>query len=113
MKVIHVKRDPNELAAAVRAKRYVYIGRGAGGTVGLFGNPFVIGRDGDREWVIRKYEDYIRKQPERLELIRLWKPDMVLGCWCRSVKDIVNPNACHGDVLMQIWHEMHDLRLEA
>ena len=34
----------------------VYIGRGS-----IWGNPFIIGKDGDRDEVIKKYEDYIKK----------------------------------------------------
>jgi hypothetical protein len=33
----------------------IYIGRGT-----KYGNPFKIGRDGTREEVIQKYEEYIR-----------------------------------------------------
>ena len=43
-------------------KRYdVYIGRPS-----KWGNPFVIGRDGTREQVIKKYRDWIATRPELL-----------------------------------------------
>ena len=40
----------------------VYIGRPS-----KWGNPFRIGPDGNREEVIRKYRDWIGKQPELLK----------------------------------------------
>ena len=69
----------------------VYIGRGS-----IWGNPFVIGRDGDRAEVIRKYEAYLASQPELI--VRL--PELRgkrIGCFCA-------PQACHGDVLKR-WAE--------
>lgn len=70
----------------------VYIGRGS-----KWGNPFKIGEHGDRDEVIRKYEDYIRNSPELLEALPELK-GKVLGCWCR-------PKACHGDVLIKLLKE--------
>jgi hypothetical protein len=39
----------------------VYIGRGS-----KWGNPFVIGKDGDRDEVIAKYREWIKTQPQLL-----------------------------------------------
>jgi len=67
----------------------IYIGRPS-----KWGNPFVIGRDGDRAEVIRKYETWLRTQPELMaQLDEL--SGKVLGCWCA-------PRACHGDVLVNL-----------
>lgn len=77
--VVHMKRAPFD----------VYIGR-----PGFWGNPFVIGRDGDRETVIRRYEAWLLKQPHLLARL----PELrgkVLGCWCA-------PQPCHGDVLVRL-----------
>lgn len=68
----------------------VYIGRGS-----KWGNPFVIGKDGDRDEVIRKYRAYLWEQIKEgnityKELINL--NGKVLGCYCK-------PKACHGDVI--------------
>jgi len=67
----------------------VYIGRPS-----KWGNPFVIGKDGDRASVILKYENYLLNSPELLkQLDELRGKDLV--CFCA-------PNACHGDVLIKI-----------
>jgi len=70
----------------------VYIGRPS-----KWGNPFKIGRDGNRAEVIEKYEAYIRKTPKLMEAL----PELegkVLGCWCA-------PKACHGDVLVKLFKQ--------
>lgn len=67
----------------------VYIGRPS-----IFGNPFVIGKDGDRAEVVRKYREWVLTQPEILGRIQELK-GKVLACWC-------SPEACHGDVLAEL-----------
>jgi len=81
-KVVHCKKGHHD----------VYIGRPS-----KWGNPFIIGKDGTREEVIRKYENYILGFPELLEQLSELK-GKVLGCWCR-------PEACHGDVLIKLVAE--------
>lgn len=58
-----------------------------------WGNPFVIGRDGDRAEVIARYRRYLfGERPDlvaRLDELR----GMRLACWCA-------PKPCHGDVLV-------------
>jgi hypothetical protein len=56
-----------------------------------WGNPFIIGKDGDREEVVRKYRQWIFTQPELLSALHELKGKR-LGCWCV-------PLACHGNVL--------------
>ena len=78
-RVVHCKRKPFD----------VYIGRPS-----KWGNPFVIGKDGTRDEVIRKYESWLLTQPALLAAL----PELrgkVLGCWCF-------PQACHGDVLVRL-----------
>ncbi len=70
------------------------------GRLSPLGNPFVIGRDGDREEVIRKYRDFlkiaiqnydrIKTELERLEELNK-KGDVILICLCA-------PSKCHGDI---------------
>jgi hypothetical protein len=67
----------------------VYIGRPS-----KWGNPYVIGADGTREDVVRKYEEYIQTQPELLAALPELK-GRDLMCWC-------SPAACHGDVLLRL-----------
>ena len=80
-----------------------YIGRPS-----PLGNPFVIGRDGDRRTVIKLYDNWLTEQiatftchgvesPAVKELNRLWtvciqNEGLKLVCWC-------SPQACHGDVI--------------
>jgi len=59
-----------------------------------WGNPFVIGRDGDRAAVIAAYRDrYLPSRPDLLARLGEMR-GMALGCWCA-------PAACHGDVLIE------------
>jgi len=79
-----------------KEKETHYIGRGS-----VFGNPYRIGKDGTRKDVIRKYEDWIKTQPKILKAIYNLPPDAILGCFCV-------PKACHGDVIIKIWKELHE-----
>jgi len=82
-RVVHCKID-----------RYdVYIGRPS-----IWGNPFEVGKHGNREEVIEKYRQYVLDNA--LLMSQIMELDgMVLGCWCR-------PKACHGDVLMEIIEQI-------
>lgn len=73
----------------------VYIGRPT-----KWGNPFVIGKDGERHQVIAKFVDYIwdQKQDELRAAVRRELKGKDLVCFCA-------PNACHGDVLLEIANE--------
>lgn len=96
-KVINIKnKNTNE--------PYVYIGR-KNNTNQHFGNPFLIGINGNREEVIRKFElwitkkDYLDIEPERREWIlknlHLLK-GKTLGYFCA-------PLMCHGDIYVKLW----------
>ena len=70
----------------------VYIGRGS-----RWGNPFVIGKDGDRDAVCEKYRAHLWKQIRtgvitRADLASLHGKDLV--CFCA-------PKRCHGDTIMK------------
>jgi len=66
----------------------------------IFGNPFIIGRDGNREEVIAKYRLWFYKKLEdskfkqAVESLR----DKVLACWCA-------PLPCHGDIILEYLNE--------
>jgi len=83
-KVVHCKKE-----------RYdIYIGRPS-----KWGNPFVIGVDGEREEVVEKYRQYITNdRPDLLAEIDKLR-GKVLGCWCA-------PKACHGDILMELANDV-------
>jgi hypothetical protein len=80
--VVHCKKE----------KYDIYIGRPS-----KWGNPFTIGKDGDRDEVIRKYEEWIKTQSNLLRDLHKLK-NKVLGCWC-------SPKACHGDILIKLIEE--------
>lgn len=71
----------------------VLIGRGDG----PWGNPYVIGKDGDRENVVRLYRELMEARLQGPEA-EVWRNALRalrgkrLVCWCK-------PAACHGDVL--------------
>lgn len=73
----------------------VYIGRGS-----IWGNPFIIGRDGTREDVVRQYKEWILNKPELLKQLYKLK-GKTLACFCK-------PKACHGDVLVDLIEELYD-----
>ena len=83
-------------AARVLNKRGDMIPRGAVyvGRPTKWGNPFVIGRDGDRDEVVRRYRDRLLESPTLLaQLGELRGRDLV--CWCAPLR-------CHADVLLEL-----------
>jgi Domain of unknown function (DUF4326) len=85
----------------------VYIGRPS-----PLGNPFVIGRDGDRAEIIRKYERWLIDRifvasitPQKLAFLSLvdaYERGEALNLECHCA-----PLPCHGDVIKKLildWH---------
>lgn len=68
----------------------VYVGRPS-----VWGNPFEIGRDGDRAVVIRRYRLWLLGQPDLVARARAELRGRDLVCWCA-------PLARHGDVLLEV-----------
>jgi len=68
----------------------VYVGRPS-----RFGNPFVIGRDGDRAAVVARFEASLLANRELLAAVKAELRGKDLVCWCA-------PEACHADVLLRI-----------
>lgn len=68
----------------------VYIGRPS-----VYGNPFRIGVDGNRDAVIAKYRAWLCDQPDMVAAVKIGLRGRDLVCWCA-------PLACHGDVLLEI-----------
>ncbi|KKK91261.1 hypothetical protein LCGC14_2714740 [marine sediment metagenome] len=68
----------------------IYIGRPS-----KWGNPFIIGRDGDRHECLAKYANWLNKQPELKAAVSELK-GKILGCWCAPF------NLCHGDILARL-----------
>ncbi len=68
------------------------------GRPSIWGNPFVLGRHGNRAQVIEWYERRVRNSPgllKRLEELR----GKVLACHCGPHQP------CHGDVLVKLLKE--------
>ena len=68
----------------------VYIGRGS-----LFGNPFRLAVDGNREQVIAMFQDHLDKNPELQAAVKSQLKGKNLVCFCA-------PLACHGDILLAL-----------
>jgi hypothetical protein len=68
----------------------VYVGRPT-----KWGNPFILGRDGDRATVIARYRTWLLAQPQLVADARRDLAGKHLICWCA-------PAACHADVLREI-----------
>lgn len=68
----------------------VAIGRGT-----AWGNPFILGTDGNRDTVIAKFYHYaqwrLEREPNWLEPLR----GKDLACYCA-------PKACHGNVIVML-----------
>lgn len=75
-----------------KAKYDVYCGRPS-----KWGNPFAIGPDGTRTEVIRRYEEWLKAQPDLLASLGELK-GKVLACWCA-------PLACHCEILAKLANQ--------
>ena len=71
----------------------IYIGRPS-----KWGNPFVIGKHGNREQVIARYECALLSDPNLMASLHELR-DKSLVCWCA-------PLACHGDVLLRLANKL-------
>lgn len=76
-----------------RPKDCVYIGRPS-----VYGNPFIIGKDGSRLDVIKKYEQYLANNSKLTETIKNNLRGKNLVCFCK-------PLECHGDILLKIANQ--------
>lgn len=96
IKVVHCMKEPYT----------VYIGRRnprKGLPQSKWANPFVIGKDGDRDAVLRKYRDYVPTQPHLVAALHELE-GQVLGCWCldKPVSYVREVKECHGEILMEM-----------
>ena len=93
--VANISTDKNLIAWAQQTNRYARIDRNS-----IWGNPFVLNADGDREDVCDWYAEYFtRKRSLQIQLGTL--KGRVLGCWCY-------PERCHGDHLRDLAEASHD-----
>lgn len=107
VKVSHLRPKYQNLKEWMKNPDNVYIGRA--GIVfiegerfpkesSIWANPYKIGKDGDRNLVLAKYEIYIKerleKEPALLSELNKLK-GKTLGCWC-------SPEPCHGNILTKL-----------
>ena len=85
----------NNIHSWLKDERNIYVGRANRFTSDAkWGNPFIIGRDGDRKQVVELYEQYILGNDKLLDSINELK-GKVLGCWC-------DPDQCHAEILHKL-----------
>lgn len=72
---------------------------------GKWGNPFVIGIDGDRKEVCQKYKTWLPTQPKLLAAIHELRGKR-LGCVCK-------PQECHGDYLAELANDNDNKKPES
>lgn len=82
-RVLNQRRDGRPAGA-------VHVGR-----PGPWGNPFVVGRHGDRDTVIARYIAWLAERPDLVARARRELAGKDLVCWCA-------PAACHGHVLRDL-----------
>jgi len=80
------RRDPN----CPKGPNVSYVGRPS-----KYGNPFPIGKSGDRAKVIELYGKWLASSGITIEEIKRDLRGKDLVCWCA-------PEACHADVLLEI-----------
>lgn len=108
-KVSHIRPQYTNLEEWMKDENNVYIGRP--GIVFIngkrfppkgspFANPY---KTGTREEIIEQFKVYIeaklKNSPELLSELKMLKGKN-LGCWCK-------PEACHGDVLVEIINNLN------
>jgi hypothetical protein len=87
--VANLKTDARLIAWARKERRLVRICRPT-----IWGNPFVIGKHGDRQTVLEKYRRYLGREQKLVGRVKALK-GKVLACWC-------HPEDCHGDELVRL-----------
>jgi hypothetical protein len=93
--VANIATDKHLIAWAQQTNRYARVDRNS-----VWGNPFVLNADGDRDEVCDWYAEYFtRKRSLQIQLGTL--KGRVLGCWCY-------PERCHGDHLRDLAEASHD-----
>jgi hypothetical protein len=92
-----------------RRDRYdVYIGRPS-----FWGNPFVVGSQGDRGECVRLYEAWLRQHPDVIEAAKRELRGKVLGCYCARKGGVGpdDPLVCHGQILARAARGDYDDRI--
>jgi len=94
--VANMRRDHHLIAWARGTGRLVRIDRKS-----EWGNPFIIGPDGDRDAVCDRYADRLPHRAQMMQRIPTLTGKVLL-CWC-------HPARCHGHTLAQLANGGGDL----
>lgn len=87
---------------AGRTLKKVYIGRGKGGSILTWSNPFIMTMPSQRDGVCYQFLWYLIKNPRLLDrLHELMGCD--LECYCA-------PRACHGDIILEVANNPYILQ---
>ena len=86
--IANAERDKNLIQWAEKKGLAVRIDRGS-----LFGNPFILGKDGDRDAVCNAYRDHYLPHKPSIQKERPGLKGKVLVCHCY-------PERCHGEELI-------------
>ena len=97
----------------------VYIGRSYSGNGmecvpigerGWLGNPFEVGKDGDREAVVKKFAstflDRIQSDPKFRQRVAELEGE-TLGCWCQRAHES-DGELCHGEVIKRTVEKLNE-----
>lgn len=91
--VFNMKEDKHVYDWALKNGKFEAIDRNT-----VWGNPFILDADGDRETVCENYEfKYLPYKPSLIKKVKNLK-GKALGCWCSPLK-------CHGDTLKKLSDE--------
>jgi hypothetical protein len=71
----------------------VYIGRPS-----YWGNPFIMGKDGNRTEVIAKHKEWFLSNPEMVKRCIEELKGKDLCCWC-------DPLPCHGRIYLEVANQ--------
>lgn len=76
----------------------VYVGRPT-----KWGNPFIVGRDGKRVDVVRKYRELLTGQVQRGEVSLEELRGVDVACYCHEWDGLgPSPDFCHADVIVDL-----------
>jgi hypothetical protein len=93
--VANIATDKNLIVWAQQTNRYARVDRNS-----IWGNPFVLNADGNRDEVCDWYAEYFTHRRSLQTQLGTLK-GRVLGCWCY-------PERCHGDHLRDLAEASHD-----
>jgi hypothetical protein len=100
--VQHLRKEGYwDLLEWLKKPEHIYIGRCSGHVKGadksFWYNPFSVKKYG-RDKCLEMYKHYVMNNPEMMSKIE-GLDGKTLGCWC-------HPEKCHGDILIEILHNL-------